>query len=150
MKLKIFIALILLTLFTGKAISAPMAIPPWQECFINGTRYSCYDFEGTKDLMVFEEEYKKIYEENEANKEKVTLLTESVQIAKDAIAKQQLALNNLWNAYNSQTEQVLEEIKQKNEYKYKPGLDLGDGIGWMVVGGLVLLGSGLALGFVLD
>jgi hypothetical protein len=119
-------------------------IPAWQECLVDGQRYACFDLEDTRALLVLETKARSWQRQIGFLREQRDSLTLIVNIKEDQIKDLNSTLELYVKRNEELTNQLLEEIEKKNEYKAKA--ESSPFLPWLI-GGLVLaLGAAFGAG----
>jgi hypothetical protein len=125
-------------------------LPPWQVCYVDNVRMACYDLEGTKRLLEFEDYARKLHEINLNQEQQLAIYREVVKEKDEQLDIISKTNHSLVEAYSAQTEELMKQVAEKNKYKYQPRFDLGPGLGWIIAGGVLLLSGGVVLGLYVD
>lgn len=125
-------------------------LPPWSVCYVNNVRMNCYDLDGSKLLLEFEDRARQLHDENLNLKQQLDIYREVVKSKDGQILILNDTIKYLERQYADQTQQMLDLTAEKNKYKYQPRFDLGPGLGWVIAGGVLLLSGGVVLGLYVD
>lgn len=148
----LLLILLLATPFSALADEPPARpeLPPWSVCYVNNVRMNCYDLDGSKALLEFEERARQLHDENLSLKQQIAIYQEVVKSKDGQILILNDTIKYLERQYADQTQQMLDLTAEKNKYKYQPRFDLGPGLGWIIAGGVLLLSGGVVLGLYVD
>jgi len=124
-----------------------MVIPPWTMRSCPKEVFATYDLEGAKGLRLVDNQCTLWRDSREILLQQVSSYTQAVSKLKEIVVldgKERAA-----DAARIQAlmEQLKKEIKEKNEYKYKPSYAW---MGWAIGGGVGLVATSIAFGLYLS